>query len=165
MTLLAETSAGSQPRAPANGAGCEFNFPYRAFESTEDNRQLGFTVALTPDAGLGATRLAMADLRAAVAFLVDAAYSEVPAATLACMIGRYFFASGAASNSGTVTVSLKNTRGEQAEEQIDRSGFEVERTAFGTAHILHEDDTLALHPRDCTAKRNPGSLPLGDARS
>jgi hypothetical protein len=145
MTLLAETSF----RAAGTGARFEFNFPYRRFEACEAEagatRPLGFTVTLTP----GARVAAAAGLHAAAAFLVDTAYGAVPAATLARMIGCYFFASGEAGGADAVTVSLASTRGERATALatvlVERPEFEVEHTDFGAAHIVHEDDTLGLY--------------------
>jgi hypothetical protein len=146
MNLLAETSF----RAAGTSAGFVFSFPYRRFEAPEDGgtgaaRRLGFTVTLTPGPGPGELRPAAAGLHAAAAFLVDAAYGAVPAATLARMIGRYFFASGCSGAADTVTVSLASTRSEPATTLVQRPEFEVEHTAFGAAHIVHEDDTLGLY--------------------
>jgi hypothetical protein len=150
MNLLAETSF----RAAGTSAGFEFSFPYRRFEAPEgagadDGRQLGFTVTLTPGIGLSAAD----GLRAAAAFLVDTAFGAVPAATLARMIGRYLFASGAAGAAGegmdAVTILLASTHGDRAtalaRERVERPEFDVELTAFGAAHIVHEDDTLGLY--------------------
>lgn len=145
-TSLAEGSwragYGAAGGAEEAGAGSEFSFPYRSFEAPGGGgRRLGFTVTLTPSAGMAAT----AGLRAAAAFLVDTAHGAVPAATLARMIGRYFFASGCSGAADTVTVSLASTRGERATVLVERPEFEVEHTAFGAAHIVHEDDTLGLY--------------------
>jgi mannose-6-phosphate isomerase-like protein (cupin superfamily) len=150
MTLLAETSWRAADGAGETGAGFEFSFPYRRFETPEGGaadggRQLGFTVTLTPGAGPAAPLPAASGLHAAAAFLVDTAYGAVPAATLARMIGRYFFASGSAGAGDTVTVSLASTRGDRVTAQVERPEFEIERTAFGAAHIVHEDDTLGLY--------------------
>jgi hypothetical protein len=136
----------SRPEA-ITGAGIEFSFPYRAYETPESNggyggQPLGFTVMLTPITGLGAGRAA-ASLQAAVAFLVDTAHGMVPAATLARMIGCFCLAT--AAGSGAITVSLRNTRGGGTTMRVDPPDFEIERTAFGAAHILHEDDTLGLY--------------------
>jgi mannose-6-phosphate isomerase-like protein (cupin superfamily) len=149
MAMLAETSL--HPRAPY--AGFEFSFPYRQFERPEGGnnapQRLDFTVTLTPhgyrETGSGAGVRETASLRAAVAFLVDATYGAVTAAILAQMIGRYFFATGAAPGIGMATVSLASTHGDSAIAQVARPSFEVERTGFGAAHILHEDDTLGLY--------------------
>jgi len=145
-TSLAEGSwragYGAAGAAEEAGAGSEFSFPYRSFEAPGGGgRRLGFTVTLTPSAGMAAA----AGLRAAAAFLVDTAHGAVPAATLARMIGRYFFASGCSGAADTVTVSLASTRGERATVLVERPEFEVEHTAFGAAHIVHEDDTLGLY--------------------
>jgi len=149
MTLLAEGSwragNGVTGGAKETGAGSEFSFPYRPFEAPEGGgRRLGFTVTLTPGPGPGELRPAAPGLHAAAAFLVDTAYDAVPAATLARMIGRYFFASGGGARAA-VTVSLASTRGERATALVQRPEFEVEHTAFGAAHIVHEDDTLGLY--------------------
>lgn len=153
-TSLAEGSwragYGAAGAAEEAGAGSEFSFPYRSFEAPGGGgRRLGFTVTLTPGAGPSAPRPATAGLRAAAAFLVDTAHGAVPAATLARMIGRYFFASGCTGGGGGVTVSLASTRGRRATalatERVQRPEFEVEHTAFGAAHIVHEDDTLGLY--------------------
>ena len=145
MTLLAETPwrGANRPenRARETGGRVAFSFPYRRFEAPGDAARLGFTVTLTPGPG----RSAAAGLGAAAAFLVDAAHGAVPAATLARMIGRYFFASGSAGAGDTVTVSLASTRGDRVTAQVERPEFEIERTAFGAAHIVHEDDTLGLY--------------------
>ena len=158
MTLLAESSwragygvAASAGEASAEeaGAGSRFSFPYRPFEAPEDGGRLGFTVTLAPGPGPGAPPPAAPGLRAATAFLVDAAHGAVPAATLARMIGRYFFASGNSGAADTVTVSLASTRRASvtalATVRVRRPEFEVEHTAFGAAHIVHEDDTLGLY--------------------
>lgn len=152
MAMLANTSF--HLRAPT--AGLEFSFPYRQFERPESggnntSQRLGFTVTLNSslergpaiDSGAGAQETA--SLRAAVAFLVDATYGAVTNATLARMIGRYFFASGAAPGVDWITASLASTYGESATAKVARPSFEVERTGFGAAHILHEDDTLGLY--------------------
>ena len=114
----------------------------------DSSHHLGFRVTLLTD-GAGspaaANAAATARLRAATAFLVDTIYDAVPAPTLLRMIGHYFFASGEAADAGAVTVSLATTRGDRASEQVARPAFEVERTGFGAAHILHEDDTLGLY--------------------
>ena len=154
MTLLAEGSWGAG-YGVAEGvgearAGSRFSFPYRPFEAPEGGgRRLGFTVTLTPGPGPGAPRLAASGLHAALAFLVDTAYGAVPAATLARMIGRYFFASGCGGAADTVTVSLAGRRAKRATALatvlVRRPEFEVEHTAFGAAHIVHEDDTLGLY--------------------
>ncbi len=146
MTLLAESSWDTGWRGGETGAGSEFSFPYRRFEArARATRRLGFTVTLTPGTGVTPT----AGLRAAAAFLVDTAYGTVPAATLARMIGRYFFASGGAGAADTVTVSLASTCGEKAtalaRALVQRPEIEVEHTAFGAAHIVHEDDTIGLY--------------------
>ncbi len=149
MTLLAEgsqrTGRHTGRHAGEAGAGSEFSFPYRRFEAcAAATRRLGFTVTLTPGGGPAAP-----GLRAATAFLVDTAHGAVPAATLARMIGRYFFASGCAGAADTVTVSLASTRGERVTTRVtarvQRPEFEIEHTAFGAAHIVHEDDTLGLY--------------------
>ncbi len=145
-TSLAEGSWRAGWRRGEVGAGSEFSFPYRRFEAPDDDgvsaaQQLGFTVTLTPSAGMAAT----AGLRAAAAFLIDTAHGAVPAATLARMIGRYFFASGGAGAADTVAVSLASTRGERATVMVERPEIEVEHTAFGAAHIVHEDDTIGLY--------------------
>lgn len=164
MTLLAEGSwrAGygvesgadeARPeaaRAEAAGAGSKFRFPYRPFEAAAGGgRRLGFTVTLTPGPRPGAPSPAPSGLHAATAFLVDTAYGAVPAATLARMIGRYFFASGCGGAADSVTVSLASRRGARITEpvrvRVERPEFEVEQTAFGAAHIVHEDDTLGLY--------------------
>jgi mannose-6-phosphate isomerase-like protein (cupin superfamily) len=154
MALLAENSWRAAGGAGEAGAGSEFSFPYRRFEAPEDGgaraaRRLGFTVTLTPGPGPAALRPAAAGLHAAAAFLVDAAYDAVPAATLARMIGRYFFASGCSGAADIVTVLLASTRGGRATALatvlVERPEFEVEHTAFGAAHIVHEDDTLGLY--------------------
>ena len=146
MTLLAESSWHTGWRRGETGAGSEFSFPYRRFEAPDDGgvgavRRLGFTVTLTPGAGETPT----AGLRAAAAFLVDTAYGMVRAATLARMIGRYFFASGDAGTADTVAVSLASTRGDRITTRVERPVFEIEHTAFGAAHIVHEDNTLGLY--------------------
>jgi mannose-6-phosphate isomerase-like protein (cupin superfamily) len=150
MAMLAQTSL--HPRAP--NAGFEFSFPYRRFERPEGggnntSQRLDFTVKLTPhgsrETGSSTGTRETASLRAAMAFLVDATYGAVTAATLAQMIGRYFFTTGAAPGVGKVTVSLDTTHGDNATMQVTRPSFEVERTGFGAAHILHEDDTLGLY--------------------
>ena len=125
-----------------------FSFRYRPYEApgiigTGIGSPLGFTVTLTPDTG-NCTGRAAAMMQAAAAFLVDTAHGLVPAATLAHMIGRLFFANFAALDDA-VTVSLANTHGGRITVQLDRPDFEIERTAFGAAHILHEDDTLGLY--------------------
>jgi hypothetical protein len=45
----------------------------------------------------------------------------------------------------TIWVTLSNTEGVWARRQVDPLDFKIERTAFGAAHILHEDDTLGLY--------------------
>lgn len=167
MRLLAETSFYTREPTQAPISGFEFSFPYRQFETPKcdpsgyvknnTTQQLGFTARLMldtgpdtqsdtdPDSSLGAGLHESASLQAAAAFLVDATYGAVTAATLVQMIGRYFFASGAAPGIAMVTVSLASTYGENASAQVARSAFEVEQTGFGAAHILHEDDTLGLY--------------------
>jgi len=154
MTLLTEdswrTGYGVADGVEVAGAGFEFSFPYRPFEAPESAaRRLGFTVTLTPGPGPATPMAAAAGLRAAAAFLVDTAHGAVPAATLTRMIGRYFFASGCSGAADEVTVSLASTRGARvtalAAVRVERPEFEIERTAFGAAHIVHEDDTLGLY--------------------
>jgi hypothetical protein len=154
VTSLAEGSwcagYGTAGGADEAGARSEFSFPHRPFEALEgDGRQLDFTVTLTPGPRPGAPQSAAAGLHAAAAFLVDTAHGAVPAATLARMIGRYYFASGGAGAADAVTVSLASTRGARttvlATVLVQRPEFEVEHTAFGAAHIVYEDDTLGLY--------------------
>jgi len=149
MTLLAEDSwragYGVANRVAKKATGAKFNFPYRPFEAPGGvARRLGFTVTLTPGPKPGPLSPATAGLHAAAAFLVDTAYGTVPATTLARMIGRYFLASGDVTGA-TITVSLASTRGERVKARIQRPEFKVEHTAFGAAHIVHEDDTLGLY--------------------
>jgi len=160
MTLLAEDSwragngtgygagYGIVDEVGGKAAGIEFSFPYRPFETPRGGaRRLGFTVTLTPGPRPGPLSPAAPGLRAAAAFLVDAAYGTIPATTLARMIGRYFLASGDVTGAA-VTVSLASTRGERVKARIQRPEFDVEHTAFGAAHIVHEDDTLGLYILD-----------------
>ena len=159
MTLHTQVSCPASP----TGAGIEFNVLYRPYAAPEANGEgreqpLGFTVALAPstgpstgpNTGPNTGEPAAANLQAAVAFLIDTAHGVVPAATLARMIGCYCLAttngSGTDPHRGTaITVSLANTRGGRATVRVDQPAFEIERTAFGAAHILHEDDTLGLY--------------------
>ena len=64
-----------------------------------------------------------------------------------------FRSSGGAGALDAVTVSLASTHGDthgdthgkQATALVERPEFEIEFTAFGAAHIVHEDDTLGLY--------------------
>jgi hypothetical protein len=141
--------------APANDAEIEYSFPYRAYERPRINgkcvrQPLRFSVTLMPANGLHGTQLASVGLYAALAFLVDTAHVMVPAATLARMIGCLCLATNFSSSvdpepGAGICVSLTNTLGGRATARVDRADLESERTAFGAAHILYEDDTLGLH--------------------
>ena len=82
---------------------------------------------------------------AVAAFLIDTAYGMAPLATIARMIGCYALAS--AWVSGSMTVEVASRRDGRAKARVSGSGtgFEVEHTVFGAAHILHEDDVLGLY--------------------
>lgn len=155
MTMHAQVSSP----ASAPDAGIAFSFPYRPYAAPQTDREypgqsLGFSVTLTPGAGPGAAEPAAAGLKGAVAFLVDTAHGVVPAATLARMIGCLYLATATGARTGpdagsgrsaAITVSLANTRGCRIKARVDPPDFEIERTAFGAAHILHEDDILGLY--------------------
>ena len=138
MTLHTQVSCPASP----TGAGIEFSVLYRPYATPETNggsheQPLGFSVTLAPNTG----EPAAAHLQAAVAFLIDTAHGVVPAATLARMIGCYYLATTNHQHRGTaITVSLANTHGGRATVRVDQPDFEIERTTFGAAHILHEDD-------------------------
>jgi len=85
-----------------------------------------------------------ADPAAMAAFLADSVRGAVPPATLARMIGCCAFACGAVP-AGGLDVTLSNRRGTVASVRLDRPRFEAEQTAFGAAHVLHEDETLGLY--------------------
>jgi hypothetical protein len=151
MTLLAQTSCHeSEASAGGAGGGFEFSLPYRQFEPAErgNGTRLNFTITLTPASRL---RPALAELRAVASFLIDTTYGAVSSATVTRMIGHYLFASdsifGLAARRGTdtITVSLANSSGDRASTRVKQPEFEIERTAFGAAHILHEDKTLGLY--------------------
>jgi len=151
MTLLAQTSCRkSEAGAGDLSARFEFTVPYRQFEPAERNcgPMLNFTITLTSASRLHSD---MAELRAVASFLIDTTYGAASSATLTRMIGHYLFAAdsiyGPVAHQGidTITVSLENSSGDRASTRVRRPEFEVERTAFGAAHILHEDKTLGLY--------------------
>lgn len=137
--------------APATPAGVEFRFRHRPY-STPGSRgggsgpPLEFSVTVTPGPPRAAQDRRGPGLRGAAAFLVDTAHGLVPSATLARMIGCFFLATDDGPGaSAAVTVTLANTGGDSVAARVGPGGFEIERTAFGAAHILHEDDILGLY--------------------
>lgn len=135
----------------AIGAEIKLSVPYRPYESAgiegkNLKRPLSFLVTLAGSAA----RLDAADLRAAVAFLIDTAHGVVPLTTLACMIGSYCHAMAKSLESKSlanapITISLEDSLGGRTTARIDPPDFGTERTTFGTAHILHEDAILGLY--------------------
>jgi hypothetical protein len=152
--------------APANDAEIEYSFPYRAYERPRINgkcvrQPLRFSVTLMPANGLHGTQLASVGLYAALAFLVDTAHVMVPAATLARMIGCLCLATNFSSSAdpepgAEISVLLTNTLGGRAAARVDRADLESERTAFGAAHILYEDDILG----GSTSSKSPLTAPF-----
>jgi hypothetical protein len=134
---------------PAASASIDICFPYRPYEAPESNGQcacqpLGFSVTLAPNAG--SSGRGAADLQAAVAFLVDSVHGVVPAETLARMIGCFFLATATSAKANlAISVSLANPPGDSTTVRVAPRNFAIERTAFGAAHILYEDDTLGLY--------------------
>ena len=119
-----------------------------------------FTVSIAPDAGrpgclaeaaqapapMPPGALRAEDQMAGVAsFLIDAAHGLVPTVTLARMIGRFFMATEGHGAFRSATVSLSGSDGAWAMARVHGHRIEVEKTAFGAAHILHQDGTLGLY--------------------
>jgi len=90
-------------------------------------------------------RGAVRRLHAAASFLADAAFPAVPAETLVRMIGSFACAAGSMGTEATMAVTLRDSRFGRATALLARPHFEVERTRFGYAHILHEDSVLGLY--------------------
>jgi hypothetical protein len=156
MTLLAQISFIQNETID----GLEFRIPYRRFETPGQfetpcqykapdragAHQLDFTITLSHPSMQHA---AAAELQAVASFLIDTTYGTVSSATLTRMIGHYFFTMDPGSSGGseadTITISVSNSSGDRASTNVIRPEFEIERTAFGAAHILHEDDILGLY--------------------
>jgi mannose-6-phosphate isomerase-like protein (cupin superfamily) len=157
MTMQAQSSFSAEGSTEKPGTGVRFHFPYRPFGRL-GSRDSGaaprrdFKVSLTADVPVRGT----AGLRAVAPFLADAAHDMVPTVTLARMIGRYCFAAGGMAEPEVIAVSLTCPDGTQATALVERPEFETEQTVFGTAHILHEDDTLGLYILEIAAN---GAIP------
>lgn len=132
-------------------AGFWFNYRYRPFLKSSPvaggtARHQNFTVSLTAGAPVPVAKAkGSVGLREVAPFLTDAAYGLVSAATLARMIGVYCFVADGMMNTQIIAVSLTCPNGEQVTVLIQRPECEIEQTGFGTAHILHEDETLGLY--------------------
>jgi mannose-6-phosphate isomerase-like protein (cupin superfamily) len=134
MVLLAEHEAAAGPRTG-------LRFPCRPCNvAANTHAPFGFSLALTPAAR---PQVASA-LAAAASFIADAVHDRVPLAALARMIGCYAQASGAVTETPAI-VTLTTGDGARVSRSLARPAFEIEPTAFGAAHILHEDEVLGLY--------------------
>ncbi|HSF95082.1 MAG TPA: hypothetical protein VLA52_08640 [Thermohalobaculum sp.] len=125
-------------RRPDTLSEIDFAIPFRPLEAARRRaRDVSLAVTLSP-AGP-----ADGSLPGAASFLADAAYGAVHMDTLARMIGCFAQACGAVS--GPFRIALSSSLGPRTVLTLDLPRFEVEKTGFGAAHILHEDDTLGCY--------------------
>ncbi len=135
-------------RHQPNGAGTtlDLQLKHRRFDSCLPRpgpRLLGLTLQcrslIAPQPG------AVRRLHAAASFLIDVAFAAVPAETLVRMIGSFAYATGSMGTESTLALTLRDSRFGRASALLARPTFAVERTRFGFAHILHEDNVLGLY--------------------
>jgi quercetin dioxygenase-like cupin family protein len=141
-----DVSSEGRRRSDGSGTAVELELQHRRFDlCSPDSGRCTLKLSVQCRCRTPTEPGTVRRLRAAASFLVDVAFPAVSADTLVRMVGSFACATGSMCSESTMAVTLRDSQFGQAAALLARPHFEVERTRFGLAHILHEDNVLGLY--------------------